>query len=88
MRVKRWCMLTKVLHPAHTRGHADYGWLDTCHTFSFGSYYHPDRIHFGALRVLNDDVLQGGGGFGDHPHANMEIISIPCLLYTSDAADE
>ena len=69
--------MLKVLHPAHTRGHADYGWLDTHHTFSFGSYHNPSRMHFGALRVLNDDVLQGGSGFGDHPHANMEIISIP-----------
>ncbi len=65
------------LHPAHTRGHANYGWLDTWHTFSFAHYYNPERMHFGALRVLNDDTVQGGKGFGSHPHDNMEIISIP-----------
>ena len=70
-------MTKKIVHPAGTRGHADYGWLATYHTFSFGSYHHPSRMNFGALRVLNDDVLQGGGGFGAHGHENMEIISIP-----------
>jgi redox-sensitive bicupin YhaK (pirin superfamily) len=55
----------------------DHGWLDTWHTFSFASYYNPDRMHFGALRVLNDDTVQPGMGFGTHPHDNMEIISIP-----------
>ena len=53
------------------------GWLDSFHTFSFGSYYQADRVHFGALRVLNDDTVAGGMGFGVHPHDNMEIISIP-----------
>ena len=66
-----------LLHKADTRGHANYGWLDTHHTFSFGNYYHPERVHFGALRVLNDDVVAPGRGFGRHPHDNMEIISIP-----------
>lgn len=66
-----------ILHPAHTRGHANYGWLDTWHTFSFAHYFNPDRMNFGALRVLNDDTVQGGKGFGRHPHHNMEIISIP-----------
>lgn len=66
-----------VLHKADTRGHAHQGWLDTYHTFSFANYYDPERIHFGALRVLNDDVIDGGMGFGMHPHENMEIISIP-----------
>ena len=66
-----------LLHKADTRGHANYGWLDTHHTFSFGNYYHPERVHFGALRVLNDDVVAPGRGFGRHPHENMEIISIP-----------
>ncbi|MEQ8303927.1 MAG: pirin family protein [Cyclobacteriaceae bacterium] len=66
-----------VLHRADTRGHANHGWLDTNHTFSFASYYNPERMHFGALRVLNDDFVSGGMGFGKHPHDNMEIISIP-----------
>lgn len=66
-----------VLHKANTRGHANHGWLDTSHTFSFASYYNPDRMHFGVLRVLNDDFVDGGRGFGAHPHDNMEIISIP-----------
>lgn len=65
------------LHRAETRGHANHGWLDSFHTFSFAGYYEPSRIHFGLLRVLNDDVVQGGAGFGQHPHDNMEIVSIP-----------
>lgn len=65
------------LHKAETRGHADHGWLVTNHTFSFAGYYNPDRVHFGALRVLNDDWIDGGQGFGMHPHDNMEIITIP-----------
>lgn len=69
--------MNKVLHKADTRGHADHGWLDTHHTFSFASYYDPERVHFGVLRVLNDDIVQPGMGFGKHPHENMEIISIP-----------
>jgi len=66
-----------VVHKANTRGHANHGWLDSYHTFSFAGYYNPERIHFGALRVLNDDTVTGGMGFGTHPHDNMEIISIP-----------
>jgi quercetin 2,3-dioxygenase len=65
------------IHKANTRGHANHGWLDTHHTFSFASYYNPERVHFGKLRVLNDDVVAPGMGFGKHPHDNMEIISIP-----------
>jgi quercetin 2,3-dioxygenase len=58
------------------RGHADHGWLKTWHSFSFANYYNPERIHFGALRVLNDDIIAAGMGFGTHPHDNMEIITI------------
>lgn len=66
-----------VLHRADTRGQADHGWLKAKHTFSFANYYNPERMHFGVLRVLNDDCIAGGMGFGTHPHDNMEIITIP-----------
>ena len=66
-----------VLHKSETRGHANHGWLDSHHTFSFANYYNPERVNFGALRVLNDDLVAAGEGFGTHPHDNMEIISIP-----------
>lgn len=69
--------MKSVLHKANTRGHANHGWLDSHHTFSFANYYNPQRMNFGVLRVLNDDIVQGGKGFGTHPHDNMEIISIP-----------
>jgi len=69
--------MNTVLHKANTRGHANHGWLDTHHSFSFASYHNPERMHFGVLRVLNDDRVAGGRGFGTHPHDNMEIISIP-----------
>ncbi|MBN2638919.1 MAG: pirin family protein [Bacteroidales bacterium] len=66
-----------VLHKAETRGHANHGWLNTYFSFSFAGYYNPERIHFGTLRVLNDDTIAAGTGFGMHPHDNMEIITIP-----------
>jgi len=66
-----------VLHEANNRGKANFGWLDSKHSFSFGHWYDPEKINFGALRVLNDDIVLGGEGFGAHPHDNMEIVSIP-----------
>ena len=70
-------MASSVLHLAETRGDANHGWLQSRHTFSFADYYDPERVHFGMLRVLNDDIVEAGMGFGTHPHENMEIISIP-----------
>ena len=70
-------MKNTVLHKADTRGHADHGWLNAYHSFSFASWYNPERVQFGALRVLNDDTIAAGMGFGTHPHDNMEIITIP-----------
>lgn len=66
-----------VLHKATSRGNANHGWLNAYHSFSFGSWYNPERVQFGVLRVLNDDSIAGGMGFGTHPHDNMEIITIP-----------
>jgi redox-sensitive bicupin YhaK (pirin superfamily) len=66
-----------ILHPSKTRGHANHGWLDSYHSFSFAGYHNPDRMNFGVLRVLNDDTVSGSMSFGAHPHHNMEIISIP-----------
>jgi redox-sensitive bicupin YhaK (pirin superfamily) len=65
------------IHKANTRGHANHGWLESYHSFSFAGYQNPERMNFGVLRVLNDDVVSQGMGFGKHPHDNMEIISIP-----------
>ncbi len=70
-------MKNSVLHKANTRGNANHGWLNAYHSFSFGSWYNPDRVQFGMLRVLNDDTVAAGMGFGTHPHDNMEIITIP-----------
>jgi redox-sensitive bicupin YhaK (pirin superfamily) len=69
--------MKSILHQAGERGHVNFGWLDSHHSFSFGHWYNPDKVHFGALRVLNDDQVTGGQGFGTHPHDNMEIVSIP-----------
>jgi len=69
--------MNTVIHRASTRGNANHGWLNSYHTFSFANYHNPDRMNFGVLRVLNDDVVQEGKGFGTHPHDNMEIVSIP-----------
>ncbi|MCH2215602.1 MAG: pirin family protein [Flavobacteriales bacterium] len=69
--------MKKAVHKANTRGHSNHGWLDSHHSFSFANYFNPERVYFGMLRVLNDDIVTGGNGFGTHPHENMEIISIP-----------
>jgi len=69
--------MTTIYHPASGRGHIQFGWLDSHHSFSFGNWYDGEKVQFGALRVLNDDIVRGGSGFDTHKHENMEIISIP-----------
>lgn len=68
--------MKKLIHRANDRGIAEFGWLHSRHSFSFGQYYNPDKVNYGLLRVLNDDIVEPGEGFGTHPHDNMEIISI------------
>jgi quercetin 2,3-dioxygenase len=70
-------MNNNIIHKANSRGHADHGWLQAYHSFSFANWYNPEKVHFGVLRVLNDDTIAPGMGFGMHPHENMEIITIP-----------
>lgn len=65
-----------IIHKSGDRGHANHGWLNAKHSFSFANWYNPEKIHFGALRVLNDDEVAAGMGFGKHPHDNMEIITL------------
>ncbi|NLP56734.1 pirin family protein [Lutibacter sp. B1] len=69
--------MNKIVHKAEDRGKANYGWLNANYSFSFSNYFNPEKINFGALRVLNDDFIDAGMGFGTHPHDNMEIITIP-----------
>lgn len=69
--------MKSVFHQSDTRGHANHGWLDARHSFSFANYQDRTRMHFGVLRVLNDDMVSAQKGFGMHPHDNMEIITIP-----------
>ena len=66
-----------IIHKANERGHANHGWLNAYHSFSFANWYNPEKVQFGMLRVLNDDTIAAGMGFGTHPHDNMEIITIP-----------
>ncbi|MBU0644379.1 MAG: pirin family protein, partial [Alphaproteobacteria bacterium] len=69
--------MKKTIYSASGRGRAEHGWLSSRFSFSFAEYYNPAQMHFGVLRVLNDDVIQAGKGFGMHPHENMEIVTIP-----------
>ena len=73
--------MKKVIDKAESRGRALYDWLDSHHTFSFDTYYNPRRMNFGALRVLNDDRVEPGKGFGTHPHKNMDIFLFTWIFY-------
>lgn len=74
---KKYRTMNTVIHKANSRGDANHGWLQSKHTFSFANYYNPERMNFGVLRVLNDDMVSESQGFGTHPHRDMEIISLP-----------
>jgi redox-sensitive bicupin YhaK (pirin superfamily) len=83
--------MKKIIHKSDSRGYFDFGWLKTNHSFSFGQYYDPERMNFGMLRVLNDDIIAPGQGFGTHPHSDMEIVSIPLkggLAHQDDTGSE
>jgi redox-sensitive bicupin YhaK (pirin superfamily) len=83
--------MKKVIHKAEDRGFADHGWLQANHSFSFASWYNPEKVSFGTLRVLNDDIIAPKMGFGTHPHDNMEIITIPLngvLKHKDNMSDE
>lgn len=80
-----------IIHKSDSRGFANHGWLQANHSFSFANFYNPEKVHFGALRVLNDDVVAPKMGFGTHPHNNMEIITIPLkgvLKHKDNMGDE
>jgi redox-sensitive bicupin YhaK (pirin superfamily) len=74
---RNYINMKKIFHPAGERGHANHGWLNAYHSFSFASWHDETKVHFGLLRVLNDDTIAAGMGFGTHPHDNMEIVTIP-----------
>lgn len=83
--------MIKIIQRANERGHADHGWLNTWHSFSFANYHDPEKVHFGLLRVLNDDTVAPNMGFGSHPHDNMEIVTIPlkgALKHKDNAGNE
>jgi quercetin 2,3-dioxygenase len=80
-----------IIHKAESRGFANHGWLQASHSFSFANYHNPEKVHFGAIRVLNDDIIAPKMGFGTHPHDNMEIITIPLkgvLKHKDNMSDE
>lgn len=76
-RISKFTVMKNIIHKAADRGFADHGWLKAAHSFSFSNYHNPEKVHFGKLRVLNDDIVAPSKGFGMHPHEDMEIITIP-----------
>ncbi len=86
-----FCIMKTILHKAENRGFANHGWLKAAHSFSFANWYDPEKVHFGLLRVLNDDIISAAQGFGLHPHNDMEIITIPhygSLRHTDNMGNE